>query len=338
VTDNGGTHTRPPGSQAPRRHPMVRMVRNRVAAGVLTLFVASIVVFCATEVLPGNAASAILGPHATRESTLALERRLNLTGNIVGRYIHWLKSVLTGHLGRSLANNQPVWHYVQPRFVNSAVLIVVAGLLGTLIGVMLGIVAAVRKDGLLDQSASVFLLVATSLPEFVIAAVVVILFATLVFQWFPPASVLAAGTYAWQSPKLLVLPVLTLVIVIVPYIFRMSRASMIEALDSEYCEMARLQGLKPWRLALQHALPNAVPPSVQVVGLSFLYLAGGIVVVEDVFNFPGVGQGLVNAVTDRDIPVIQVIVLVLAAFYVLVNITTDVIALYATPRRRLPRA
>jgi peptide/nickel transport system permease protein len=135
----------------------------------------------------------------------------------------------------------------------------------------------------------------------------------------------------------MVLPVLTLVIVIIPYLFRMMRAAMIEALESEYVEMARLKGVPAWRVVAFHALPNAIAPTIQVVGLNLLYLAGGIVVVEYVFNFPGVGQALVDAVNDRDVPVIQFIVVVLAAFYVIVNIVTDLIVLLATPRRRLPR-
>jgi peptide/nickel transport system permease protein len=135
----------------------------------------------------------------------------------------------------------------------------------------------------------------------------------------------------------MVLPVATLVIVIVPYLFRMMRAAMIEALESEYVEMARLKGVPPWRVVMFHALPNAIAPTIQVVGLNLLYLAGGIVVVEYVFNFPGVGQGLVSAVSDRDVPIVQFTVVVLAAFYVVVNIVTDLIALLATPRRRLPR-
>jgi len=143
--------------------------------------------------------------------------------------------------------------------------------------------------------------------------------------------------YAWSQPELLILPVATLVVVIVPYIFRMMRAAMIEALESDYVEMARLKGVPEWRLVLMHALPNALAPTIQVIGLTFLYLAGGVVVVEFVFNFPGIGQGLVFAVNNRDIPVIQFIVVALAAFYVVMNIVTDVVALLATPRRRIAR-
>ncbi len=197
--------------------------------------------------------------------------------------------------------------------------------------------AALRKDSLFDHVCSVVALTVTSLPEFVVAITLIILFSTVVSHLLPAVSLLPPGTYAWSQPELLILPVATLVIVIVPYIFRMMRAAMIEALESDYVEMARLKGVPEWRIVLVHALPNAIAPTIQVIGLNFLYLAGGVVVVEYVFNFPGIGQGLVFAVDNRDIPVIQLIVVVLAAFYVCVNIVSDVIALLASPRRRIPR-
>ena len=163
------------------------------------------------------------------------------------------------------------------------------------------------------------------------------LFSTFVFHLFPGVSLLQPGQSAFTQPRLLALPVATLVLVIIPYILRMMRAAMIEALESDYVEMARLKGLRAIRIALVHALPNAIAPTIQVIGLNFLYLAGGIVLVEYIFNYPGIGQGLVNAVDNRDIPTIQFIVLVLAAFYVFMNILTDMIALLATPRRRIAR-
>jgi peptide/nickel transport system permease protein len=226
---------------------------------------------------------------------------------------------------------------VKPRLINSGVLVVVAGALGTAIGVLFGIIAALRKDSWFDHLTSVLALAVTAMPEFVVAIGLIVLLSTLVFHILPSVSMLVPGVYAWQKPSLLVLPVATLVIVIVPYLYRMTRAATIEALESDYVEMARLKGVPEWRVTLFHALPNAVAPVIQVIGLNFLYLAGGIVIVEEVFNFPGVGQGLVNAVSNRDIPVIQFIVIVLATFYVFVNIATDVIALAATPRRRIGR-
>jgi len=318
-------------------HPIASLVISRVAGGLITLAIVSIVVFAATQVLPGNAAFAILGHNATPLRLHALELQLHLDRSAPEQYFAWIGSLLTGSAGNSLANGEPVWQLVAPRLVNSAVLVGLAGLIGALVGVLLGVIAAVRKDRMFDHAISVVSLVVTALPEFVVAIALVILFATVVSQILPAVSMLPPGTWAWQQPELLVLPVATLVIVIFPYIFRMMRGAMIEALESDYVEMARLKGLPLWRVLLVHALPNAVPPTVQVIGLNLLYLAGGIVVVEYVFNFPGIGQGLVSAVSNRDIPVIQLIVVILAAFYVFMNIVTDVAALLATPRRRIAR-
>ena len=315
------------------------LVAQRAAVGAFTLCVVSLLVFAATEVLPGNAAVAVLGRDAAGNPAAVhrLEAALHLNRGLLDQYWVWFSGLLTGHLGHSLANGQPVWGYVEPRLVNSAVLAGMAGLLGAVCGVVLGAWAALRKDGWLDHITAVTALAVTSLPEFVVAIGLIILFATGLTHLLPAVSLLPPGTYAWNAPRLLILPVATLVIVIVPYIQRMTRAAMIEALESDYVEMARLKGVPRWRIVALHALPNATAPVIQVIGLNFLYLAGGVVVVEYVFAFPGIGQGLVYAVDDRDIPVIQFIVVVLAAFYVLVNIVTDVIAVLATPRHRIPR-
>jgi len=318
-------------------HPIARLVRRRLAIGVLTLFLVSVVVFWATEVLPGNAAYALLGRNATPARVHALEVVLHLNRGIFDQYWTWISDLLTGHPGQSLVNGISVWSYVEPRLINSAVLVFVTGAIGALVGVTLGAVAALRKDGWFDHVSSVVVLALTSLPEFVVAIALLIVLSMVVWHILPAVSLLPPGTYAWSQLELLVLPVATLVIVIVPYLLRMMRAAMVEALESDYVEMARLKGMPEWRVVLVHALPNAIAPTIQVIGINYLYLAGGIVIVEDVFNFPGIGQALVYAVTDRDIPVIQFIVLVLAAFYVVMNILTDVIALLATPRRRITR-
>jgi peptide/nickel transport system permease protein len=321
----------------PDAHPIARLVWRRLGFGVVTLFLVSVVVFWATEILPGNAAYAILGRNATPARVRSLEVSLHLNRGIFDQYWGWISGLLTGKPGQSLATGLPVWGYVEPRIINSAVLVFVTGAIGALVGVALGAIAALRRDGWFDHVTSVIVLAVTSLPEFVVAITLIILLSTVVWHVLPAVSLLAPGTYAWSQPELLVLPVATLVIVIVPYILRMMRAAMIEALESDYVEMARLKGVPEWRVVLVHALPSAIAPTIQVIGLNFLYLAGGIVVVEYVFNFPGIGQALVYAVNDRDIPVIQFIVLVLAAFYVVMNILTDVIALMATPRRRIAR-
>jgi peptide/nickel transport system permease protein len=327
-----------PTSKAARPHPIRDLVIKRSLIGILTLVLVSILIFAATQTLPGNAASAVLLNTATPQRLHALEVQLGLTRPAVEQYWTWLTGVLHGNFGKSLANGQPVSTLIGGRILNSLVLVVLAGAIGTLIGVGLGVLAAARRDSVFDHVLSVTSLGVTALPEFVVAVVLVIFFAAVVIHWFPAVSVFAPGTPPWSNPRELVLPVVTLVIVVVPYVFRMMRASMIDALESDYVQMAQLKGVPKWRVLLFHALPNAIAPTIQVIGLTFLYLAGGVVVVEYLFNYPGLGQALVGAVSDRDIPQIQAIVLVLAAFYIAVNILTDVIALAVSPRRRLPRS
>lgn len=316
-------------------HPVLALVVQRALLGVLTMLVVSLVVFLATQVLPGNAAYAVLGHTATPARLRALEIQLHLNRGIFSQYWAWLSGLLSGTPGTSLANGQGVWVQIYPRLINSVGLVFISGAIGSIAGVAIGAAAALWKDSWFDRVTSVAFLAVTSLPEFVVAIALIILFATVVSQVLPAVSLLPPGTYFWNTPSVLVLPVATLVIVIVPYIFRMMRAAMIEALESDYVEMAKMEGLSPLRIVLMHALPNAIAPTIQVIGLNFLYLAGGIVVVEYVYNYPGIGQGLVNAVQNRDIPEIQLIVVVLAAFYILMNILTDVVALLATPRRRI---
>jgi peptide/nickel transport system permease protein len=317
--------------------PVPRLIASRVALGLLTLVVVSVLVFWATEVLPGDAAYAVLGHNASPEQIRALQQALGLDQPIVAQYWSWARGLLTGDLGTSIADHTPVWEIIRPRLINTAVLAIVAGVIGSIVGVLVGIVLAARKDGRLDNLVSGAALAVTALPEFVVAIALVIVFSTVIWRLLPAVSVLPPGTYPWEQPRLLILPVAALVIIVIPYIIRMTRAAMIEALDSDYCEMARLKGVSSRRLLFRHALPNALPPIIQVVALTFLYLAGGIVIVENAFAFPGIGQGLVNAVNARDIPVIQAIVLGLAAFYLIVNISADVSVHLLSPRRREAR-
>jgi peptide/nickel transport system permease protein len=335
-----GQHAGPSRAQPatrPAGHPFRDLLIRRLAIGIVTLFVIAVLVFLATEVLPGNAARAALGRNATPAALHALEHQLGLDRSLLAQFWSWLSGLLTGNLGSSLTSGQPVWASTWPRLLNSAVLVAAAGIIGSVVGILLGAAAALRRDGRFDQISSVIALAVTSLPEFVIAITLVILLATTVAHVLPAIALIPPGTYAWQQPKQLILPVITLALVIIPYIMRMTRAAMIEALESDYVEMARLKGVPERQVVLRHALPNTIAPVIQVIGLNFLYLAGGIVVVEYVFNFPGIGTGLVSAVTARDIPVIQLIVLILTGFYILMNILTDVIALAATPRRRIAR-
>jgi peptide/nickel transport system permease protein len=320
-----------------KNHPIARLILVRLGLGLVTLWAVTVVIFLATQALPGNAAYAVLGHSATPQRLHALEVQLHLNRSLVSQYLSWIGGVLHGDFGTSLANGEKVSTLIGPRIVNSAVLVIAAGVIGTIVAGILGMIAAAKRDSWFDHVVSVVLLAITALPEFVVAIALIILLSVVVLHALPATSTIPPGSHPWNNVKALILPVATLAIVIIPYIFRMVRGAMIEAMESDYVEMAELKGLKRWRVMMVHALPNSLPPIIQVVGLNLLYLAGGIVVVEYVFNYPGIGAALVDAVDNRDIPVIQFIVLLLAAFYVLVNIATDVIALMATPRRRVAR-
>lgn len=322
---------------ARRPHPLRSMLIARSAQGVVTLLIVSMLVFWATQLLPGNAANAVLGKSATPETLAALESQLGLNQPVILQYWHWLSGLLTGNPGASLVNGDPVGVVVSGRLLNSAFLLVVAGIIGTAIAVVSGLLAASRRDRVFDHTSSITALVITALPEFVVAVALILLLSTQVFHILPATSAIDPGTPPWQELSLVALPIITLVIVIVPYMFRMIRAVTIEALESDYVQTARLKGLSERAVLLRHVVSNIVPASVQAVGLTILYLAGGVVVVEVVFNYPGVGQGLVQAVATRDIPVIQFLVMVLATFYVAVNIGADFATMVATPKRRVTR-
>jgi peptide/nickel transport system permease protein len=338
----------PAASKVRTAHPIRSMVIQRSLLGAVTLVLIAVIVYAATLVLPGDAATAILGQSATPGRIHALRHQLGLDEPVLTRFWHWFSHAVRGDFGDSLGLGAPVGSRGEAtsasvtslageRIGNSAVLVVVTAVVSTILGVAMGMFAAFRRDGIFDTVASVLALVASALPEFVVAIFVVIVFAINVFHWFPAISVLPAGTSILEEPNKLVLPVVTLVLVVTPYVFRMARGAMIEVLDSDYVEYARLKGVSPVRIAFQHALPNALAPVIQVVGLNLLYLAGGIVLVEAIFDFPGIGQMLVNAISGRDVPVIQFIVLFLALFYVVLNIVTDVLVLLVTPRKRYPR-
>jgi peptide/nickel transport system permease protein len=321
-----------------QRHDLAAVFLTRLGYGVVTLLVVTVIVFWATQALPGNAATAILGSHATPALIKATDRQLHLNESVIAQYWAWLSGIFQGNLGHSLTSNASVWSLMKPRLINSAVLVVLAAFFGSIIGIPLAVYAALHKDKLFDRVLAVVTLSISAVPDFVVAVLLITIFATVIWRVLPAVSVVPLGEYAWNTPRLLILPVATLSIVIVPYIYRMTRAALIDAFESEYVELARLKGLKPLRVSLAHALPNALAPVIQVSGLNFIYLAGGIVLVEYIFNFPGIGQGLINAVSDRDVPTVQFTVLALAAFYIVINILADVAVLVVTPRRRYARS
>jgi peptide/nickel transport system permease protein len=319
-------------------HGLTGFIVRRLLLGLVTLFVSSVIIFASTQALPGDAARSILGRSATPESLAELRRQLGLDKSIVTQYWEWISGVFTGDLGTSLANGLPVTEVLGERLVYSLFLMLIAGVISVPLGIALGAVSARRRDSTFDQVTSIVTLGLAALPEFVVAIALALLFSTTVFQVLPSVIVTEPGARPWDYPKELILPVLTLVIAVVPYTTRIMRASTVEILESDFVEMARLKGL-PERLVLwRHAVPNALAPTFQITALNLAYLAGGIVVVEAVFNYPGIGLLLVESVRARDMPTVQAIALLIAALYVVLNLLADIATILVSPRLRTAMA
>ncbi|MEO6821520.1 MAG: ABC transporter permease [Candidatus Nanopelagicales bacterium] len=310
------------------------MLIRRTLFGIFTLVVVSLVVFLATQTLPGDAAQAILGREATPARLAALREQLHLGGSLPSQYFHWLGNVLTLNFGTSLANQEPVLKVMGPALGNSAVLMFCAAFIAIPLSIGVGTWSALKRDGTLDRSTSVITLVLAALPEFVVGILLVIIFSTGVFHVLPAVFVQNPGDAVWSHPNQLVLPTLTLVLAVSPYIIRIMRATMLEVLDSEYVQQARLKGVPERTVILRHALPNAIGPVAQVIALQLAWLLGGVVLVEYVFRYPGIGFMLTDSVNNRDLPLVQAIVLAIALFYVIVNLIADVITLIANPKVR----
>ena len=314
---------------------LARIIAQRLALAIVTLFLVSLLIFLATQALPGNAAQAILGNQATPQKLAALSSELGLDRPLTTQYRIWMSHLLSGNLGTSLVGmNMPVAKVIRQPLYNSAVLVVLAALVSVPISIGLGTYSALKRDSKLDGTVTMGTLTLAALPEFVIGILVILLFSTAVFHLFPPIARPEPGVPVWQQLDQLVLPVLTLTLAVLPYISRMMRASTIEILESEYISMARLKGLSERVVIWRHAMPNAMVPATQGTALQLAWLAGGIVAVEYLFGYPGIGSALISAITNRDIPVIQAITLILAAVYVLLNLTADIITILVTPRLR----
>jgi len=307
---------------------------RRVLLGVLVLFLVSVVVFAATQALPGDPALAILGRSATPQSLAALRRQLHLDQPVLSQYWHWIVGLLHGNLGESLAAQEPVTTLLGPKLVNSGVLVLISAVVSIPLSIAIGSWAALKREKVFDQASSNLLLVLAALPEFVVAVVLVILFATTVLHVLPAISSIPPGSRPWDNWLALVLPTVTLVIAVAPYVARIMRASMIEVLESDYVEMARLKGLPERTVLVRHALPNALGPVFQVIALNLAYLAGGIIIVEYVFNYAGIGSAIQEAVVNHDLPVVQALAMLIAGVYVVLNLLADVATILVTPRLR----
>jgi peptide/nickel transport system permease protein len=330
---------RPPTARKARRVRFLPgvggFIVKRVLLGLVTLFSVSVIIFAATQALPGDAARAFLGRNATPASLAALRKQLGLDRPVIQQYTDWLSGFVRGDLGDSLAQDQPVTKVIGSRIENSAFLVLLAAVISIPLAIVIGAVSARRRDGPFDHATSVLLLALAALPEFVVGIALVLLLATQVFHWLPATTLISPGTAPWDLPaSAFVLPVATLVIAVTPYVARIMRASMVEVLESDYVEMARLKGMSERKVVWRHALPNALAPTFQVIALNLAYLAGGIVVVEYVFAYAGIGAALVDAVHNRDFPVVQALAMLIAAVYVVVNLLADIATILVSPRLR----
>jgi peptide/nickel transport system permease protein len=327
------------GAVAPTRFrlpPIAVMIARRLGIGLFTLFIVSLVIFFGVELLPGDFAAAVLGQSGTPETVAALRSRLGLDLPAHIRYLTWLAGLLSGDLGTSLGGEVRIADVLGGRLFNTFFLAAYAAAIAVPLAVGLGIVAALYRGSLLDRAINILTLGAISFPEFFVAYVLVLIFA-IDLGWFPSLSQVSASMPLGERLYQLFLPAVTLTLVTTAHMMRMTRAAIINLLSTPYIEMARLKGIAPWRVIVAHALPNALAPIISVVAVNIAYLIVGVVLVEVVFVYPGLGQLLVDSVSKRDLPVVQVASMIFAATYILLNLTADVMSIVTNPRLLHPR-
>jgi peptide/nickel transport system permease protein len=320
--------------------PVVTFLVRRVLGGIAALLAASVLIFAATELLPGNTASAVLGRNATPQSIAVLSRQMGLDRPATTRYFDWLGGFVHGDLGVSsvsLAQGQhtSVGSLISSPLKNSAILAGLAALFMIPLSLGLGAYAAVRAGKPADHVISIGSLISISAPEFVTGALLVALF-FVGLHLLPPVSIVAPGADPLSTPNELVLPVLTLLFASLAWGIRMVRAGMYEVLQTEYVQAARLNGLSERRVLMRYALRNALAPSVQVLAQNLQYLVGGVIIVETVFAYPGLGSQLVSSVSNRDVTMVQSIAMLIAVIYVLINLIADLIVMLLVPKLREP--
>ena len=325
-------------------HPVIRTVIQRLGLGLLTLFIVSIIIFSSLEMLPGDFARAILGQAATPETVAAFQRELGLDQPAATRYFEWIADVMQGDFGTSFSGRsggtagaeRQVSDLIYPRLMNTLFLAMMTAIIAVPLALMLGIMAALYRNSWFDRLVNALTLTSISFPEFFIAYILM-LFLAVKFSVFPSLANVSDSTAMGERILRCMLPAMTLTMVIVAHMMRMTRAAIINLLASPYIEMAQLKGVSRTNVIVHHALPNAWAPIVNVIVFNLAYLVVGVVVVEVVFVYPGIGQLMVDSVTSRDIPVVQACALIFAATYILLNLFADVISIATNPRLLHPR-
>lgn len=314
---------------------MLRLLLTRVILGILTLLAVSVLIFAATEILPGDVASAVLGQGATPETLAVFRAELGLDRPAYVRYFEWLTNVLHGDFGKALTNKRDIIKSITPKFQNTMFLAGFAALIAVPISVGLGILAAINEGKWIDKVANIVSLATISVPEFFIAYVL-ILFFSVNLSWFPSLATVYAGMPLTTKLYVAALPAVTLTMLVTAHMLRMTRSSVLSIMSQPYIEMAFLKGLPRSRVILRHALPNAAAPIIAVIALNLAYLIVGVVVIEKVFNYPGIGQFMVDGVTKRDLPVVQACGLVFAGAFIILNTVADILSILVNPRLRKP--
>ena len=309
---------------------------QRIALGLLTLFVISLIIAFGVELLPGDLAQEILGQGATPEGLRVLRLQLGLDTPPHIRYLDWLGGMVTGDMGLSLANKRPISELIGPRLSNTLFLGGFAALIAIPVALILGILAALYRNSLYDRAVNLFTLTSISFPEFFVAYILILFFA-IKLGWFPGISNISTELSFIDKLYRTLLPAASLTLVVVAHMMRMTRASIINLLSSPYIEMAQLKGIKPLKIITRHALPNALAPIVNVIAINLAYLVVGVVIVEVVFVYPGLGQLLVDSVSKRDVPVVQACSMIFASVYILLNLSADIISIVTNPRLLYPR-
>lgn len=319
-----------------RRSPILTLILKRVGMGLLLLLAVSVLIFLGTQVLPGDVAQSILGQSATPQALENLRKSLGLNDPAYIRYFRWLGGVLTGDLGTALSSGQDIGKTIWPRLKNTLFLAFWAALISVPLAILLGLIAVRYRNGFVDKLISAFALASTSFPEFFIGYVLVLFFAVK-WQIFPGISTVYDGMPFLARMQAIALPAAVLTMVVLAHMMRMTRAAILNVMQSAYIETAELKGISPLAIIRRHAFPNAIAPIVNVVMLNLAYLIVGVVVVEIIFVYPGMGQYLVDHVTKRDVPVVQAVGLIFAAVYITLNIVADIAAIVANPRLRHPK-
>lgn len=327
-------------------HPVLKLVAQRLALGAILLLAASALIFGLTEVLPGDAAQAILGQSATPESLANLRQEMGLDRPSLTRYGEWLGGIFTGDLGNALTNKLPIAEQVSRRMGATLFLAFWAAIISVPLAILLGLIAVRYQNRWPDKLISGVTLTSISLPEFMIAYILIFVFSVKImtfsiFGWqptpFPSFASISSTMTLGEKLFSIALPVAVLTLVVLAHMMRMTRAAILNVMQSAYIETAELKGLNAFSVIRKHAFPNAIAPIVNVVMINLAYLVVGVVVVEVVFAYPGMGQYLVDAVVKRDVPVVLACGVIFAAVYIILNIVADVVSILANPRLRHPK-